>query len=90
MAIKSILVHLSEDPRAIVRRDLALGLARAHEARLTALYILPAVGIPGYLATPRPATRSRSCRTTPIRSANANAGRPSHPHSARIGAARLP
>ncbi len=51
MAIKSILVHLSADPRAIVRRDLALELARAHEARLTALYMLPAFGIPGYLAT---------------------------------------
>lgn len=50
MAIKSILVHLSEDSRAIVRRDLALKLARAHEARLTALYVEPETQIiPSYI-----------------------------------------
>ena len=49
MAFKSILVHQSEDPRAIARRELALELARVHEAHLTALYVEPATQIPSYV-----------------------------------------
>jgi nucleotide-binding universal stress UspA family protein len=49
MAIKSILVHLSDDPRSAVRRGVAVDLARTHEAHLTALYIIPGSQIPSYI-----------------------------------------
>jgi nucleotide-binding universal stress UspA family protein len=48
MAIKNILIHLSPDGRSPARQDLAVGFAREHEARLTALYTMPVPRIPGY------------------------------------------
>lgn len=48
MAIKDILVHLSSDPRSGARLETAISLARVHEARLTALYVLPTSYIPAY------------------------------------------
>ena len=46
MAIKDILLHLTQDPRNAARQELALALARDHEAHLTALYVVPASQIP--------------------------------------------
>lgn len=51
MAIKNILVPLARNSVEEARLNLAITVARAHEARLTALYMLPAVAISGYLAT---------------------------------------
>jgi nucleotide-binding universal stress UspA family protein len=48
MAIKDILIHLTQDPRNAVRLELAVALARDHGAHLTALYVVPAPQIPGY------------------------------------------
>lgn len=46
MAIKDILIHLTQDPRNAARQELAVALARDHEAHLTALYVVPASQIP--------------------------------------------
>jgi nucleotide-binding universal stress UspA family protein len=51
MAIKNILLPLARDSVEGERLNLAVTIAREHEARLTALYMLPAVNIPGYLAS---------------------------------------
>ncbi|HYZ33043.1 MAG TPA: universal stress protein [Crenalkalicoccus sp.] len=40
MGLKDILVHLDATERALVRLDLAIDLARTHEARLTGLYVV--------------------------------------------------
>jgi len=48
MAIKDILIHLTQDPRNAVRLKLAVALARDHGAHLTALYVVPAPLVPGY------------------------------------------
>jgi nucleotide-binding universal stress UspA family protein len=51
MAIKNMLVHLARDSFEETRINLAITIAHQMEARLTALYMLPAAHIPGYLAT---------------------------------------
>lgn len=48
MPFKDILLHLSPDSRRDVRRDAAIALAGAHDARLTALYTMPHPYIPGF------------------------------------------
>jgi len=46
MTIRSILLHLGDDPRVQARTEAALGLARRHEAHLTGLHVLPATRWP--------------------------------------------
>jgi nucleotide-binding universal stress UspA family protein len=51
MAIKDILLHLDASPRSTARLDIALRLAAAHEAHLTALHVIelpPAAAFNGY------------------------------------------
>lgn len=55
MAIKNILVHVSDDPRSSTRLELAIALARVHEAHLTALYVIPSLQFPGYVLPQIPA-----------------------------------
>ena len=50
MAIKNILLHLTEDPRNKARLQAALTLASTHEAQLTALYTITPVTMPAYVA----------------------------------------
>ncbi len=49
MAIKNILLHLTDDKRADARIKSALALAAAHEAHLTALYTIPPIEIPPFV-----------------------------------------
>ncbi len=49
MAIRNILLHLTQDARSAARRQAAIAVARAHEATLTALYVVPAPRLPRYL-----------------------------------------
>jgi nucleotide-binding universal stress UspA family protein len=49
MVIKNILVPLARDSIEEAGLNLAMTVARAHEARLTALYMLPGVKFSGYL-----------------------------------------
>jgi nucleotide-binding universal stress UspA family protein len=41
MALKSILLHLADDPKAGTRIEAAVGLARRHDAHLTGLFVGP-------------------------------------------------
>ena len=49
MAIKSILLHLTQDPRNEVRTETALNLALAHEAQVVALYTMLPPNLPTYV-----------------------------------------
>ncbi len=51
MAIKDILVHLSDEAACAARVDAAAALAEAHDAHLTGLYTLWVPPLPGYVAT---------------------------------------
>jgi nucleotide-binding universal stress UspA family protein len=41
MSLKHVLVHVDDAPNAAVRNQVAVALARAHEAHLSGLYVLP-------------------------------------------------
>lgn len=49
MAIKDILVHVDETERGVLRADIAIGLAAAHEAHLTGLGISAMTVIPSFV-----------------------------------------
>ena len=49
MALRDILLHMSDDDLAQSRLDVALKLAQMHEAHLTALYVVRTVEIPTYV-----------------------------------------
>lgn len=48
MAFTTILVHLDPSERATARLEAAIGLARAHGARLTGLYVTPKFAVLGF------------------------------------------
>ncbi|MBI3453281.1 MAG: universal stress protein [Rhodospirillales bacterium] len=50
MAIKNLIVYADAAPAAIARLDVALDLARDHDAHLTALYVVSIPYIPAYIA----------------------------------------
>ena len=49
MAFRTVLVHLDSSERATARLETAIGLARAHGARLTGLYVVPQIVVPGFV-----------------------------------------
>lgn len=51
MTIKDLLVHVDRGPHAGARLDLAIGLARAHDAHLTGLFAISRPHIPNYIWT---------------------------------------
>lgn len=55
MALKTILLHLTHDPRNDVRTETAINLAAEHEAHLTALYTTMPPRIPAYVESYIPA-----------------------------------
>ena len=48
MAYKDILVHVAQDERSPDRLDAAAGLAELFEGRVTGVYALPSLNVPGY------------------------------------------
>ncbi len=48
MAFKDLLVHVDQTKACPTRLDAAIRIARAHEAHLTGLYVLPLISTPGY------------------------------------------
>ena len=48
MAYRDIVVHLAQDERSAARLDAAVALAEGHESRLTGIYVLTRLPIPGY------------------------------------------
>ncbi len=48
MAYRDIVVHLAQDERSAARLDAAVALAERHESRLTGIYMLTRLPIPGY------------------------------------------
>jgi len=55
VTIKTILLHLAEDPRNAARTASAVALAEKHEAHLVALYTVPPLVVPGYVGAELPA-----------------------------------
>lgn len=55
MTIKTILLHLAEDPRNAARTATAIALANKHGAHLVALYTVPPLIVPGYIGAELPA-----------------------------------
>ncbi len=49
MSIRHILVHLARNGRQEAETELAMAVARRHEAKLTALYVMPPLQVPGYV-----------------------------------------
>ena len=48
MAYKDIVVHLAQDNRSAARLDAAVELAERHEGRVTSIYVLSRLVVPGY------------------------------------------
>ena len=48
MAYKDIVVHLAQDKRSQVRLEAAIELAERHEGRVTGVYVLPRLVVPGF------------------------------------------
>ena len=48
MAFKDIVVHVAQDERTHARLDAAAGLAELFEGRVTGVYALPRLNVPGY------------------------------------------
>ena len=48
MAFKDIVVHVAQDERTAARLDAAAGLAELFEGRVTGVYALPRLNVPGY------------------------------------------
>ena len=48
MAYRDIVVHLAQDERSAARLNAAVALAEGHESRLTGIYVLTRLPIPGY------------------------------------------
>ena len=48
MAYKDIVVHVAQDERSPARLDAAAGLAELFEGRVTGVYALPRLNVPGY------------------------------------------
>ena len=51
MALKSILVHVTNSEVSVARVESALALAMSHDAHLTGIGVRPVVRIPGYAST---------------------------------------
>ena len=51
MALKSILVHVTNSEESVARVESALALAMTHDAHLTVIGVRPVVQIPGYAST---------------------------------------
>jgi nucleotide-binding universal stress UspA family protein len=49
MAIKNILLHLTNDPRNELRINSAIALAQVHNAHITALYVIAPPQVPAYV-----------------------------------------
>ena len=48
MAYRDIVVHLAQDDRSQVRLEAAIELAERHEGRVTGVYVLPRLVVPGF------------------------------------------
>ena len=48
MAYRDIVVHLAQDTRSQVRLEAAIELAERHEGRVTGVYVLPRLVVPGF------------------------------------------
>ena len=55
MTIKTILLHLAEDPRNAARTAAAVALAEKHAAHLVGLYTVSPLVVPGYVGAELPA-----------------------------------
>lgn len=55
MTIKTILLHLAEDPRNAARIAASVALANTHDAHLVGLYTVPPLVVPGYVGAELPA-----------------------------------
>ena len=55
MAIKNILLYLTQDPRNDARIEAAIALAKTHESHITALYVISPPEMPAYIMAYIPA-----------------------------------
>ena len=55
MAIKNILLHLTEDPRNDARIEAAIGLAQRHDSQITAFFVTMPPQVPAYVMAYIPA-----------------------------------
>ncbi len=55
MAIKNILLHLTRDPRNDARINVAINMAKAHTAHITALYVIAPPEVPAFVMAYIPA-----------------------------------